>query len=627
MLAKLKFASSVSNGRSTGCREGGHVSKDQEIDRFRPRLALRFGITGHRPPRLKPEHHQHVREQCEDLFKLAVDTLKDIAGEHSDIFSNETARVALVSSLAEGADVIAAEAALTCGLDLAVCLPFPAGVYARDFGEPEWARTSAMLDQARTAMALADFKGGDEAAYELAGRIVLSQSDILIAVWDGEASRGRGGTTQVIAEAVALHQPVVHIDASGRSPPELLWSGLHDVVPDHPSLDGVERTDARTALPRLIYALCAPPVGEDAGHLDSFVQQHPDRRERHFAWPALLALTGAKKLRRTSFLPPKPGDSVRSLRGHVSGFVGLGRFGEQLTGPVARRFGRADAEAGYFALRFRSSFVANFALAGLAVMLALSGLLFPDAKKWLISAELLVILAIIINTRGANRSNLHQQWLNLRHLAERLRLLAMSSTLGQLSLRAVEDGTTHPGWVSWYARATARELGLVGATFDKSYLAEVRSAMLNLIDEQAEYHASNAHAMHHANHALHRTGDAFFLGTILACVAYLTVSIFVGKPGSLGPFGVTELVTFATALFPALAAALYGIRMQGDFAATSERSSVIARQLAQLRTAIERDPLTYERLIDRSRRLSDIMLAEIHQWRLHYETRPLSLPG
>ena len=431
----------------------------------------------------------------------------------------------------------------------------------------------------------------------------------------------------MIAEAVALHQPVIHIDASGKAPPELLWSGLHTVVPDRPSLDGVERTDAKAALPNLIGALCAPPEGEDIAHLQTFVAPHPDRRDRHFAWPALLALSGAKKLRRTSFRPPEPGDCAKSLRCHVEEFADMGRFGDQLGAGVVRRFGRADSEASYFALRFRSSFVANFALAGLAVMLALSGLLFPDAKKWLIAAELVVIFVIIINTHGANRSNLHQRWLDLRHLAERLRLLAMSATLGQLSLRAVEDGTTQPGWVSWYARATARELGLAGAIYNPDYLAKVRIAMLELIDDQTSYHQANAHSMHHANHALHRTGDLFFVGTILACVAYLGVATFIGKPGNIGPFGGTELVTVATALFPALAAALYGIRMQGDFAATSERSAVIARQLAQLRSAIERDPLSYERLVDRSRRLGEIMLAEINQWRLHYETRPMSLPG
>ena len=175
----------------------------------------------------------------------------------------------------------------------------------------------------------------------------------------------------------------------------------------------------------------------------------------------------------------------------------------------------------------------------------------------------------------------------------------MSSTLGRLSLRDVEDGTTQPGWVSWYARASARELGLPKAHFDPAYLRKIRDAMVDLIDEQVAYHKGNAHAMAHANHRLHHAGDYLFIGTIIACVAYLAVSFATGKPGSILGVGMTELVTFCTALFPALAAALYGIRMQGDFAATGERSSVIARQLEQLRHELLADPLRYERLAER----------------------------
>ena len=133
--------------------------------------------------------------------------------------------------------------------------------------------------------------------------------------------------------------------------------------------------------------------------------------------------------------------------------------------------------------------------------------------------------------------------------------------------------------------------------------------------------------MHHANHRLHEAGDWMFLGTILACITYFIVVSIFGKHVSLGGFGLTEIVTFLTALFPALAAALYGIRMQGDFAATSERSAVIARRLEALKVAIQADPLRYDRLVERSRRLSEIMLADVQQWHLHYETRPLSLPG
>jgi len=594
---------------------------------YRPRLTLRFGITGHRPPRLAHVHHHRVHAQCCKLFAIALETLAKIAPQHPDIFGDQPPEAKLVSSMAEGADVLAAEAALDSGVPLSACLPFPPDVYARDFGDEEWQRTAKLIERAQNVLSLSETNNGDSAAYELAGRLVLSQSDILIAVWDGEAARGRGGTTQVVAEAVALHQPVVHIDATGKSEPELLWSGLHDVIPDRPSLDGVERASAYDALPKLIEALCAPPEGEDAKSLREFVHREAPHRRRSFGWPLLLAMTGAKRWRKISFDAPNFADSAAQLQPHTAPFAEHGPFGAKLNGFLLDRFGRADAEGGYYALRFRSSFVTNFAMAGIAVLLALSGLLFPDAKKWLISSELLVILLIIANTHGANRSNLHQRWLDMRHLAERLRLLAMSGVLGQLSLREVEDGTKQPGWVSWHARATARELGLVSGTFDHAYLGKVRTMMLALIDEQIAYHRGNAHAMHHANHRLHKTGDLLFGGTILACLAYLGLAITSGKPGSLLGFGVTEIVTFVTALFPALAAALYGIRMQGDFAATGERSAVIARQLGQLRSAIERDPVSFERLRERSRRLGEIMLSEVHQWRLHYETRPLSLPG
>ena len=593
---------------------------------FRPRLALRFGITGHRPPRLSSDHHDTVRKHCLDVFRIAEETLKDIHRDHSEIFAPQPPLAKLITSLAEGADVLAAEAALEAGLGISVCLPFPPKTYSEDFGEEEWKRTQAMIDRADSMMALTDHHGADTAAYEMAGKMVLGQSDILLAVWDGEASRGRGGTTEVIAEAVALNQPVIHIDATGQSPPELLWGGLHEAIPERPSIDGVERAPANEALPELIRALCEPPVrADDLKSLEKFVGGKVDLRKHSFGWPLLLALTGAKPVSALRLTSGTAEESADYMRDHVAPFAENGAFGERLNNKVLSRFGRADAQANRFALRFRSSMVTNFTMAGLAVLFALSGLLWPDAKKLFIIGELVVITAIILNTRGAQRMKLHQFWLDRRHLAERLRLLCVSSTLGRLSLRDVEDGTRHPGWVSWYARATARELGLVGAVMDKEFLRLVRTAILDMIGEQVDYHTANARVMHRANHRLHQAGDFLFYGTILACITYLVISV--GMKDAADNWAIAPLVTFVTALFPAIAGALYGIRTQGDFAGTGERSTVIAHRLRQLRAAIASDPLSYERLVERSHRLGEIMLAEVQQWRLHYETRPLSLPG
>lgn len=594
---------------------------------FEPRLAIRFGVTGHRPPRLDSRHEAQIRAEISGLLKIARKCLEVLQQANTDCFSAEQPTVKMLSSLAEGADVIAAEAALDSGASLSACLPFPPEVYSKDFKPAAWQRSASLMERATSTMVLGDYSSGSEAAYEMAGQIVLSQCDILFAIWDGEAAGGRGGTTHVIAEAVARHQPVIHIDANGEKPPMLLWSGLHAAIPDRPTIDGVERASASEALPALIDALCAPPKDAQHDALLHFLHPRVKRRSRALAWPLLLWITGAKKWSKLSLSSQLAEDSAKQAAGLVRPFSGVGHFGKFLNTDLLDRYARADAQASLFALRFRSSFVVNFALSGLAVLLALSGLLFPDAKKILIGAELLVILIIIANTRRATKIDFHRRWIDRRHLAERLRQLMITSILGRLGLREVENGTHEPGWASWYARASARELGLVGAKMDEAYLSRLRQTMLDLIDDQAGYHRSNQHAMHRANHRLHIIGDCFFAGTIAACLLYLFVSFTMGKDAGVMGFGMAEIVTLLTALFPALAAALYGIRMQGDFAATSERSALIARMLEGLKVALEADPLRYDRLVERSRRLSEILLVDVQQWQLHFETRPMSLPG
>ena len=61
-------------------------------------------------------------------------------------------------------------------------------------------------------------------SYERVGRMVVEQSDLLIAIWDGEPAAGRGGTTQIVEEALARHTPVVWLNASEPKDPCILRS-------------------------------------------------------------------------------------------------------------------------------------------------------------------------------------------------------------------------------------------------------------------------------------------------------------------------------------------------------------------------------------------------------------------
>jgi len=57
----------------------------------------------------------------------------------------------------------------------------------------------------------------DEDAYLAAGQRVVEISDILLAVWDGKPAKGKGGTADVVALALDLGVPLVHIDPKARS--------------------------------------------------------------------------------------------------------------------------------------------------------------------------------------------------------------------------------------------------------------------------------------------------------------------------------------------------------------------------------------------------------------------------
>jgi hypothetical protein len=135
----------------------------------------------------------------------------------------------LLSPLASGADqLVARRALLRPGIELVVPLPMPLAEYLDDF--PVGASRDAFLEllsQATETVNMPPTTVRDE-AYQAVGRFVVEHSDLLIAVWDGKAARGQGGTGQTVAEARRRGLPLAWILAenrAGRSGPSLSrWS-------------------------------------------------------------------------------------------------------------------------------------------------------------------------------------------------------------------------------------------------------------------------------------------------------------------------------------------------------------------------------------------------------------------
>jgi hypothetical protein len=116
------------------------------------------------------------------------------------------------SALAEGADRLVVRRAFDLlGASLKVILPLNQADYTADF--PEDDSLAEFLELLTLAVEVVELPPTPtrNSAYEAAGRYILKHVDLLIAVWDGQQPRGRGGTGQIVVEAQQSQLPVVWI--------------------------------------------------------------------------------------------------------------------------------------------------------------------------------------------------------------------------------------------------------------------------------------------------------------------------------------------------------------------------------------------------------------------------------
>lgn len=156
-----------------------------------------LGVTGHRPNKLPAASLRRIGAQCGEI----IDALAAMVG-----------RVGIVSALAEGADRLVAEMGLARGFELQCVLPFAAHEYERDFATAQSKlEFHALLGRGTRVATLDSDPSNRPAGYERAGRVMLDLSDVLLAIWDGHAAAGRGGSAQMVNEASARGMPVIWI--------------------------------------------------------------------------------------------------------------------------------------------------------------------------------------------------------------------------------------------------------------------------------------------------------------------------------------------------------------------------------------------------------------------------------
>jgi len=192
----------------------------------RPLPAVRLGVTGHRPgPRLPASHEVRVSNDIASILQRLAEAARALWHRDQSRLPDTDPELRLVSALAEGADRIAASLALGAGWSLDVVLPFTPRDYRADFETP--ASRHAFDDFLAHAacvhcLAMPPQTPRRPLAYEAAGRWMLDNCDILVAVWDGKPGLGRGGTVDIIEQALGRGMPVIHVHAAQAAAPVLL---------------------------------------------------------------------------------------------------------------------------------------------------------------------------------------------------------------------------------------------------------------------------------------------------------------------------------------------------------------------------------------------------------------------
>jgi hypothetical protein len=160
--------------------------------------AHRLGVTGHR-----------VLDDAAAVATLVDQVLDDLGPSGT-----------MISSLAEGADRLAAERALARpGWSLAVVLPLDPLDYGDDFADVASQNEFDDLLGAASEVTQVPDEPSRDAAYLAAGLAVLHASDALLAVWDGEPARGVGGTADIVGRARAEGHPMAWIRVAGPAGP------------------------------------------------------------------------------------------------------------------------------------------------------------------------------------------------------------------------------------------------------------------------------------------------------------------------------------------------------------------------------------------------------------------------
>lgn len=639
-----------------------------------PRATLSLGVTGHR------DSNTAFAASRADVGE-AMDAVMTAVAEAAD------APLRLHTLLADGVDQMAAESALTRGWELSVPLPFgqtlnaainarastPADarallrggvaddpeVEARAQGVRALAgrarlfeladRDTAVTEAFLAAMAAPDARLHDlrfsalvSARVALAARVMIEQSDLLIAVWDGLNRDMVGGVGHTIACALNLGCPVVWINVHAPAAWRLLQVPEQLLVIGPPPTVAVRDTSLRSIV-RKAAAIADDYDGAKVKHLAAAAWK-PRSHPLSHAYRRVEALFGGdprplRGLRQTYETPDQVADgsgaeliiALRALPGGDPTLAG------SVENKVLRRFAWADGISARLSDVYRGGMTVNFVFSASAV---LSGVIYlpfvsSEHKGPFALAELLLLVAILAITGLGQRRNWHGRWFETRRVAEYFRHSAILLALGVARPPGRWPRGADTAWPEAYARHGLREVGLPAIAVTTGYLrAALEGLLLPHVTRQRDYHAAKARRLTHVHEQLDKLSVRAFVLAVAAVALFRALDVAEVKvmvPAEALKDASTWFTLLGVAL-PTLGAAFAGIRYFGDFERFAAISEVTAEKLEAIRgriallLAAPSAVLDYAAVSELAHDTDDVVYTEIERWQSVFGGKHVSVP-
>jgi hypothetical protein len=508
-------------------------------------FVLRIGVTGHRkladPDVLTPAIQNAIRELIERLLGPGAEPA-----------------LLVISALAEGADrLVVREVLAAPEAALEAALPLPPRDYLGDFiGKESKAEFTELLGRAAVVWQAPPGSSREE-AYERAGRHVVDRCDALIALWDGEPSRGRGGTATVVEYAREQGVPVAWIPTRGPADP--VYSC------DHERAGRIEEA-AREFCQYNSVAIADFPARARA------------ERERLVPGPA-----GEDS-------SPGPG-SLASSDSLPSSGSSFSQVCERMADWIIPYFVRADALAARLERIFQLTSWGMFLAAAAAVVVVAIQVTVTPKLTGIAAAEVVLLLLLVTAPLVSRRRRVLDRWISYRFLAERLRSGYFLALVGAGDRTTGSSRPERPAYLAdptevWIQRAleevAARRPevrigpGDVGRLRD--YLCD------RWIGVQIRYHEKTARRQGGWDSRLFVITGVLFL--ITAVAAFLHLLGWGEHEGHASGWGL--VLVLLSICVPAIGAAVHGIRTQSEFRRHSQRYQRMAGLLRQLESEMRR---------------------------------------